>query len=320
MRVSLPSNRSSFSPRLYVLALLLAGAVFGGTSVNGRQQSEKDQTIKLNSDLVVVNASVVDVSGKNIQELRKPDFRIEEDGKPQTIDSFASDEAPFAAAILIDMSGSMEYKFGMVRGAAAAFLDHIRDDDQVAVYGFNDKVRQFQDFSNLRDLSDYIWDAKAQDQTRLYDCMDQALDALSKRAERRRAILVITDGVDTTSKVSLDHVTKKALNEAVTIFTVDITDDDLLRTDIGGAAELRRGRAELQQIARDTGGRFVHSPQGDSLEDAFTQIVDALRNQYTLVYYSTNPKHDGRYRKITVTVARPDSTALTRRGYYAPSK
>ncbi|MGH9763626.1 MAG: hypothetical protein ACREAC_22570, partial [Blastocatellia bacterium] len=126
MRVSLPSSRSSFSPRLYILTLLLAGAVFGGTSVNGRQQSEKDQTIKLNSDLVVVNASVVDVSGKNIQELRKPDFRIEEDGKPQTIDSFASDEAPFAAAILIDMSGSMEYKFGMVRGAAAAFLDHIR--------------------------------------------------------------------------------------------------------------------------------------------------------------------------------------------------
>ena len=124
-------------------------------------QSNGDDTLKLHSDLVVVNLIVTDAKGQYAHGLGMKDFSVVEDGSAQTVNALISEEAPFAAAILIDMSGSMDYKFGLVRGGAASFIDHIRDNDQVAVYGFNNKVKMFQDFSDLRDISEYVWDAKA---------------------------------------------------------------------------------------------------------------------------------------------------------------
>src|SRR5215470_12441157 len=168
----------------------------------GSRQPEQDEPLRLHSDLVVVSVTVTDKNGQYAHGLTLKDFNVLEDEKAQTVNSFFAEETPFAAAILIDMSGSMEYKFGMVRTAAASFVDHIREDDQVAVYGFNNKVRQFQDFSNLHDITDYIWDAKAELTTRLYDCMSDAIAALAKRDEKRRAILLISDGCDTSSKDS----------------------------------------------------------------------------------------------------------------------
>jgi Ca-activated chloride channel family protein len=285
-----------------------------------KDQKQSDQAIRLHSDLVVVNVTVTDPKGLYASGLAQKDFYIFEDGQPQSISSMSTDEAPFAAAILIDMSGSMEYKFGMVRGAAAAFLEHISGEDQVAVYGFNMAIRQFQDFSNARDISDYIWDAKAERETRLYDCMQEGVDALSKRPEKRRAEVIISDGWDTYSKASRDSVVRRAVNEAVTMYTIDITDDELLTGGGEGANGLRRGRMELQEIARQTGGRYLHSPKGDQLEEGFTGLVEELRKQYTLTYYSTNGKRDGRWRKLEVRVIQPGLSARTKSGYYAPKE
>ena len=189
------------------------------TETANQPQEDQDEPVHLRAELVVVSVTVTDQSGQYAHGLNAKDFTLLEDEAPQTINSFSAEEAPFAAAILIDMSGSMEYKFGQVRGAAASFLDHIRENDQVAVYGFNNKVRQFQDFSNVRDISDYVWDAKAENVTRLYDCMGEALEALSVRQEKRRAALLISDGWDSSSsKSSLDSVMKKALASGVTIY------------------------------------------------------------------------------------------------------
>jgi len=283
-----------------------------------QKQSGPDGAIRLHSDLVVLNVTVTGANGQYVSGLASKDFFVFEDGEPQTLDSLSSEEAPFAAAILIDMSGSMEYKFGMVRGAAASFLDHIGGDDQVAVYGFNSKIRQFQDFSNARDISDYIWDARAERETRLYDCMQEAVEALAKRPEKRRAEVIISDGWDTFSKATRDSVVKHAVDEAVTMYTVDITDDELLNGGGEGANGLRRGRSELQEIARQTGGRYVHSPKGDQIEDAFTGLVEELRKQYTLTYYSTNAKRDGRWRKLEVRLLQGGASPRTKAGYYAP--
>ncbi|HVG20850.1 MAG TPA: VWA domain-containing protein, partial [Blastocatellia bacterium] len=175
----------------------------------GQEVGGQDDPLRLHSDLVVVTVTVTDAKGNYAHGLSLKDFALSEDNTPQSLESFSAEEAPFAAAILIDMSGSMEYKFGLVRGAAASFVEHIRDSDQVAVYGFNNKVRQFQDFTNARDISEYIWDAKAEDMTRLYDGLDEAINALATRPEKRRAIVLITDGCDTTSRnASLDSVMK----------------------------------------------------------------------------------------------------------------
>ena len=284
-----------------------------------QEAQEQEDTVKLRADLVVVTVTVTDAAGQYAHGLTRKDFAIIEDSAPQTVTSFVAEEAPFAAAILVDMSGSMEYKFGQVRGAAASFVEHIRDDDQVAVYGFNNKVRQIQDFSNIRDIADSIWDTKAEDNTRLYDCMDEAIAALAARAEKRRSLLLISDGCDTvSSKASFASVMKKAAAAGVTVYAIDLIDDDTLRSSSSVADSLRRGRSEMKEFAEQTGGRYIHTPHSEHLEESFTNIIEELRNQYTLTYYSTNPKHDGRWRKLNVSVQRPGLAARSRRGYWAP--
>ena len=299
------------------LSLLVAGA--GAAQQPKQKSADQEDAVRLSSDLVVLTVTVTDAAGQYAHGLKDKDFKIFEDGAPQTLSSFFAEESPFAAAILMDMSASMETKFGLVRAAAASFVDHIREDDQVAVYGFNNKVRLFQEFTNTRDISEYVWEAEAEGNTRLYDCMSDAIDALLRREEKRRAILLISDGWDSSSqKASLESVMKKALGAGVIVYTIDLIDNNMM---MGSAKEvlfLRRGRKEMQDFAEQTGGRYIHSPQGDKLEEGFTNIVDELRNQYTLTYYSTNQKHDGRWRKLSVATERRGLSTRSRRGYYAP--
>jgi Ca-activated chloride channel homolog len=309
----------------FLLALFVAAPSFPADSGQDKKtrrddsQPGADDSVKLHSDLVVVNLIVTDAAGQYAHGLGVKDFSVVEDGAPQTVNDLISEEASFAAAILIDMSGSMEYKFGLVRGAAASFIDHIRDYDQVAVYGFNNKVKMFQDFTDLRDISEYVWDAKAEDTTRLYDCAYEAIAALEKRPEKRRAILLISDGWDTTSnKATFDSVMKKSLADGITIYTIDLIDDGARIGSSSDVAGLRRGQNEMREFATQTGGRYVHSPQGDKLEEAFTNIVEELRNQYTLTYYSSNQKRDGRWRKLNVSASRPGLTTRSRKGYWSP--
>ena len=166
------SLRSWLTGSIAVTLALLATPVLSWSQDKKPTQEPRqrdDQAVQLHSDLVVVNLIVTDAKGQYAHGLTAKDFTILENDASQPIDTFLAEEAAFAAAILIDTSGSMDYKFGLVRAAAASFVDHIRENDQVAVYGFNDKIRLFQDFSDLRDISEYVWDAKAENNTRLYD-------------------------------------------------------------------------------------------------------------------------------------------------------
>lgn len=324
--LAIGSNQVPAGRRLAVifLASVLSQLLILPTSSADRSQDKKtgdDDTVKLHSDLVVVNLIVTDANGRYAHGLGIKDFSVIEDGAAQTVSELISEEASFAAAILIDMSGSMDYKFGLVRASAASFIDHIRDNDQVAVFGFNNKVKMFQDFSDLHDISEYIWDAKAEDTTRLYDCADEAITALEKRPEKRKAILLISDGWDTTShKASFDSVMKKSLADGITIYTIDLIDNGVRTGSSSEVSGLRRGQSEMKDFAVQTGGKYVHSPQGDKLEDAFNNIVEELRNQYTLIYYSSNQKRDGRWRKLNVSASRPDLTTRARKGYWAPKR
>jgi len=111
---------------------------------------------------------------------------------------------------------------------------------------------------------------------------------------------------------------KKSLGAGVTIYTIDLTDDDTMRGTSSTALALQRGRSDMKEFADKTGGRYVHTPQGDKLDEAFINIVDELRNQYTLTYYSTNAKRDGRWRKLNIGVRKDGLTARSRRGYWGP--
>ncbi|MBO0861685.1 MAG: VWA domain-containing protein [Chloracidobacterium sp.] len=272
--------------------------------------------ISMETNLIVVNVTVTDALENYVSGLKIEDFKILEDNAPQRILDLTVDEAPFAAAILLDASGSMESKISLARAACGDFLSGLRDGDMVAVYSFSGfKVKTLQDFSESRDAPEAVWDMKARDETPLYDAIVKAADALAERPERRRAVLVVSDGADTKSKASLDQAARKTLEANALIYAVDMSDRAVYKSE-----RKDNGAEVMKMLAAKTGGRFIATPGGSQMRDAFAGTVEELRRQYTLTYESTNEKRDGKWRSIEVRVGRPGLNVRARQGYYAPKK
>jgi Ca-activated chloride channel family protein len=283
-------------------------------AVCARAQVEDDEPIKVDSSIVVINATITDLKGKAVSGLNQSLFKIFEDGKEQKIDFFAAEKTPFAAIVLLDSSGSMEQRISLARSAAINFLDGLRIDDNVAIYHFDSKVSLVQDFSNTRDIVESIFDLKADGMTVLNDAVFEAAKELEKRPEKRKAIIVLSDGADTKSKLSADKALKAALAANATIYTVDMTSIDT------GLKEKLQNQGVLKNFAEKSGGRFIPVSGGIALRDAFKEIVAELGAQYTITYLPTNTAKDGKWREIEVRVAKPNLNIRTRKGYNAPKE
>ena len=268
-----------------------------------------DEEVRVDSSIVVLNASIKDATGRHVSGLTRAQFKVFEDGVEQPIEIFSAEETPFAAVILLDTSGSMEERVSLARSAAIRFLDGLRPDDNVAIYKFDSKVDLVQEFSNSRDIVPSIFDVKAQGMTRMNDAIYDAAVELSKRPEKRRAIIVLSDGQDTTSKRSSDKALRAALDADAVIYTVDMSP-------IGDGKRIQN-QGPLKNFASKTGGTFVATPGGAALRDAFAKIVEELGVQYTIGYSPGNTKNDGKWRKIELRVAKPGLTIRTREGYNA---
>lgn len=272
----------------------------------------EDDIISVDSSIVVLNASIFDPTGRSVPGLTLKQFRVFEDGIEQAIRSFETEETPFAAVILLDTSGSMETQVSLARSAAIQFLQGLRADDHVAIYNFDSKVEMVQDFSNSRDLRDKFFDLKARGMTVLNDAVYKAAEILGVRPEKRRAIVVLSDGADTMSGRSADKALQAALAAGITVYTVDMSG---IAT--GGQARMQN-QGVLKNFAEKSGGRFISSPGGVAMRDAFRQIVEELGMQYTIAYEPSNTKKDGKWREIELRVSRPNLTIRTRKGYKAP--
>ena len=299
---------TKLSPKFLILLLM-----FGCFLLPVFAQNE-DEVINIESSVVILNAAVSDTGGRTVSGLKQSQFKVFEDGKEQKIDFFQSEETPFAAIILLDTSGSMETRVSMARSAAINFLDGLRPDDVAAIYNFDSKVKLIQDFSNSRDITERIFDLKADGYTALNDAIYQAARELGKRAEKRKAIIVLSDGADNKSGRSADRALKAALAENVTIYTVDMSAIDT------GGRERMQSQGALKNFAEKSGGYFVATPGGAAMRDAFNGIVEELGTQYTLGYQPSNTKKDGKWRSIEVRVARPNLNIRTRKGYNAPKE
>ena len=274
--------------------------------------AQDDDVISVDSTLVVVNAAVSDGAGKPVRDLKKPQFRLFEDGKEQDISLFAAEETPFAAVILIDTSGSMEQRVSLARSAAIKFLEGLRSEDSAAIFRFDSKVEEVQEFSNNREIiSDRLFDMRSRGMTTLNDAIYRAAAELSKRPEKRRAIIVLSDGMDTMSKHSADKALKAALDANAAIYTVDMS-----ATDIVGA-QRSQNQGILKKFADKTGGTFVATPGGPAMREAFRSIVEDLGTQYTLGYQPANSTRDGNWHEIEVRISRPNLTIRARKGYNA---
>jgi Ca-activated chloride channel family protein len=273
-----------------------------------------DDVISVESTTVVLNATIADGKGRHVAGLKGEQFKVFEDGVEQAVDFFAAEETPFAAAILLDTSGSMESRVSLARSAAIRFLDGLRISDSAAIYRFDSKVDLVQDFSNSRDVTDRIFDLKSYGMTVLNDAIYKAASDLKDRPEKRRAIIVLSDGADTQSGRSADAALKAALAADVAIYTVDMSSPD------AAAGQRMQNAAALKKFAERTGGTFVATPGGVAMRDAFAKIVEELSAQYTLAYTPANTRTDGKWRAIELRVARPGLTVRTRKGYHAAKR
>jgi VWFA-related protein len=243
------------------------------------------------------------------------DFTVFEDGKQipaELIASFSLQESPFASVVLLDTSGSMESRLSLARSAAIRFLDRLRLEDVAAVYKFDSKVEQVQEFSGGRDLAPMAFGMRAKGMTRLNDAIVDAAKVLAEREEKRKAIVILSDGLDTMSKASSDKALESALDIGASIYTVDMSATE------GRAFNNQQSAAILRGFAEKSGGRFVATPGGPALREAFAGIADELGHQYTIAYRPLNRAHDGKWRKLEVTISRADLTVRTRKAYRAP--
>ncbi|HSK65274.1 MAG TPA: VWA domain-containing protein [Pyrinomonadaceae bacterium] len=278
---------------------------------------DDDDVVRVTTENVVLNLTVTDKAGQYVKGLKLSDFKVYEDGvevKPEMIASFSLHESPYAAVVLLDSSGSMEARFTLARSAAIRFLDGLREEDVAAVYRFDSKVERVQEFSGGRDLAPTAYAIRARGMTTLNDAVVEAARILAERPEQRKAIVILSDGMDTYSKATSEKAVETALAVGASIFAVDMSD-----LNVGGSTG-RQGAAQLRGFAERTGGRFMATPGGQALRDTFAGIAEELGHQYTIAYRPVNKNRDGKWRKLEVKLSREDLTVRTRKGYRGPKK
>lgn len=296
-----------------LLLLLAASIIFLPVQVS----AQDDDVVRIETDLVVLNVTVTDKAGRYVPGLKQKDFKVFEDGievQPQLISSFNVQKSPFAAVILLDTSGSMERRITLARAAAIRFLDGLREEDVAAVYKFDYKVESVQAFSGGRDLAPLAYGLRAYGKTTLNDAIVEASAALGERSELRKAIVVLSDGLDTYSKASSEKALDRAMAVGASIYAVDFTATD------GNATRNQQTAALLKSFAEKTGGRFVDTPGGPALRDAFSSIAEELGQQYTIAYRPAKLTRDGKWHTLEVRLSQPELVVRTRKGYRASKK
>lgn len=298
-----------------VLCAFLLSVILLSLPVRAQQD---DDVIRVDTDLVVLNITVTNSAGQYVPGLKQSDFKIFEDGKEvpaDLISSFSMHESPFASVVLLDTSGSMETRLSLARSAAIRFLDNLRLGDVAAVYKFDSKVEQVQEFSGGRDLAPMAFGLRADGLTTLNDAVVNASKALAARPEKRKAIVILSDGLDTRSRATSEKAIESALAVGASIYAVDMS-----AVDGRTSSASRRSTMTLKSFAEKSGGRFVETPGGPALRDAFANIAEELGHQYTVAFRPLNRAHDGKWRKLDVKLSRSDLIVRTRKAYRAPKK
>lgn len=300
-------------PRLRLMGHRLAGVALATVASLVVVQAQDPPTFRTQARLVVLHATVVNGRGELVTNLDRDAFTIREDGQPQTIALFGRDDVPVSVGILLDNSGSMRAKRQQVEAAALAFVRASNPLDEVFVMNFADEPHLDVPFtSSVTQLEAGIGRADAIGGTAMRDAVDAATDYLNAHATRdRRALLVMTDGLDNTSATPLDSIRRKLAHSEAVIFTVGLLADE-------SASRGARARHELEECADMTGGHAYFPQRLDDIHATMLDVAQQLRSQYTLAYSPTNQRSDGAYRRIEVAARGAERLSVrTRAGYVA---
>ncbi len=317
--------------RLTVLGLCL---VLAGTVVVLAQ----DEPIRVDVNLVSIFASVRGKNNALISNLEKSDFKIYEDAKEQEIKNFTREtDLPLTLGLLVDTSSSQERLIDTEQRAASQFFSKvIREKDQAFLIQFGAEAELLQDLTNsTRSLQKGLQQLRLsvpvgglhpgpvptmqnQAGTILYDAVYLAANDELKHEVGRKAIILITDGVDTGSKITRDKAIEAAQKGDVMIYSIFYQDRAAYgggfgTISLGGGA----GESELRRMSSETGGQVFKVDRSHSLDDIFKELQDEMRSQYAITYQPPNPKRDGSYHKIDIKLANKDYKPQARKGYYA---
>lgn len=279
-----------------------------------------DQVFRTAVEMVSLNVTVTDPKQHYLTDLESADFTIFEDGAKQDISYFNRTTLPIALSLLIDTSASMEQRLGTAQEAAVGFARKLRAQDLAQVVDFDTRVEVLQNFtSDPAALETAIRGTTAGGSTSMYNALYISLKELVKvQAKsdddvRRRAVVLLSDGEDTSSLVTFEEVLDLAKRSATTIYAIGLQSRE---------SSLSKGFREaefvLRQLSQETGGRAFFPQRAEDLAGIYGEIANELASQYVLGYASTNPKRDGAWRRLNVQVNRQGSTARTKRGYFAP--
>lgn len=312
-------GRSVTTSSLRTLWRLVAGTAMSVAAATSYISAQ--QVFRTTTDMVFL--SVTATRGERIAGgLDRTDFAVYEDGRPQRIEVFSRDPQPIALSLLIDASMSMESKLGLAADAAVGFVQRLGPRDTAQVLTFNQSTDIRQPFTGDRSLLERaIRTTRASGNTALYTALYVAFGELERVGRRvptgevrRQAIVLLSDGQDTTSVLDYDSVVDRAKRSNITVYAIG------LRDPVGdNAMRFREHDHVLRTLTHTTGGRVFFIDRASQLPDTYNQIADELAAQYTIGYVSTNEARDGAWRTISVRVGQPGVTARTRAGYYAPT-
>jgi Ca-activated chloride channel homolog len=282
-------------------------------------QDQQTQVFRSAVDMVSLNVTVVDNQNRYITDIQEREFLVFEDGVKQELTFFNRTNLPIALSLLIDTSASMESRMSIAQDAAIGFARQLRAQDLAQVVDFDSRVTIGQDFTNsFVDLERAIRSTAPGGATALHNALYIALKELAKFKARthdevrRQAIVVLSDGEDTSSLVTYEEVLDLAKRSETAIYTIGLLPKE------AKTRGFREAEFVLRQFAQETGGRSFFPSRAEDLKDVYAQISDELSSQYTIGYMSTNARRDGAWRRVLVQVARPNTIARTKRGYYAP--
>jgi Ca-activated chloride channel family protein len=274
-------------------------------------------------DIVSLNVTVTDGSQKYVTDLAQDDFQVYEDGVKQEVTLFNRTNLPIALALLMDTSASMEARLGTAQEAAIGFARRLRPQDLAEVVDFDSRVVVLQGFtSKATELEAAIKKTSAGGSTSMYNAIYIALKDLKKVVAtsaddiRRQAIVLLSDGEDTSSLLPFEEVLDLAKRSETAIYSIGLRSSEGMSS---GSKGFKEAEFVLRQLSQETGGRAFFPNQVTDLNGIYGQIADELSSQYTVGYVSKNPKRDGAWRRIVVRTDRTGTTARTKQGYFAPT-
>jgi Ca-activated chloride channel homolog len=309
--------KTSFLIGLFCALLTLGQSI---ETASPQKAGRPAETLRIDVDLVLITVAVTDPKNQYVAGLKQQDFRVWEDNVEQELRSFSTEDIPVSVGIIFDSSDSMRSKWFQAISAADAFLRLGNSQDEYFIVDFKHPPRLVQDFTTSTSaLERSLGTIFPEGTTALFDAVYFGLHAIERAANSRKALLVITDGEDNSSRYTFSELKQFAKERDVQIFSIGIEDEPADFIYVGQP----NPRTPLRELAKLTGGYAFFPSSLKDLGQACVKIGTDLRNQYVLGYRSTNGAKNGKWRKIKVQVNRPDGmprlNVRARTGYYAPA-